>query len=1143
MGVHAGNPQCDGDEDPKVEEFKEEKDDMEVDIKEDENEPELTFPYEEADPLNLWPLASDLEPEDVIEFEDTTESEDVTVPASDIDSLFGRITSISRRLRGRETAHALVEKKGNAKDKYYGKLILDLGNEMGSSVEEGTVAMKNLVRKLGNVEERAECNKLKKELEEARCCVTAVVIDLSLYHVMKSVDAAFAAERARHANARNNASGSRPARGQVTAYVVQECIFPGFKKCNPDNFCGTEGAAELRRWFEKMEMTFGIRECAKDKKVKFSAATLMENKLWNLKVMEYNMVAYTQRFIELALMCPRMIDPESVKIDVYIRGLSDNIKSEVTSSKPTNLNEVVNMTHKLMEQKFPFRLVMIVVSKVIRGTDAQRRSRKRKLKKFMAKLTQLRMLSRKLVKHDATIVCGENVVRIPYENKTLTVESDNDMSQLKVIYFIKARKITIARQVEFRIDLVPGATPVVRALYRLALPEMREFSEQLRDILKKGFIRPSLSPWGAPVLFVKRKDGTFRMRSSVYSKIDLRSGYHQLRIKEEDIPITVFRIRYGHFEFQVMPFGLKNVSAVFMDLMNRVCKPYLDMFVIVFIDDILVYSKDEEEHGNHVIDRNGVHVDPAKIEAIRNWAAPTTPTKKDKKYEWGMEEDEAFYRVDETGKGGGVCFPKLKTHEENYTTYDLELGVVVFVLGYGDVICIERTQKEAIKKKNVKAEKLGRLIKQIFEFRPDRTRCFGNHVWLLRFGGLRDLIMHESHKSKYSIHPGSDKMYQDLKLLYWWLNMKVDISVHGVPILIISDRDNHFTSRFWTSLQKALRINLDMSVAYHPQTDGQNKRTIQILEDMLCTCVIDFGSSWDRHLSLVEFLYNNSYHTSIKAASYEALYRRKLRFGKRGKLSPHYIGPFKILARVGPVAYTLELPEELKGIHSTFHVLNLKKCLAEGDIVILMDEIQLDDNLYMTEEPVEIVNREVKVKFSPHDLIIHHSGHDVQRGVEIYVGFSTCTCQMLHGIFRFDGHPFVMMRFLRNKDEIGPHISARLGVFLSHGLSLCGLLSCLGYIVIALIELWIRADHWGSSVGGIDMVIKDLDLEPKVGAMMRDFFDIPLRHAFLGVLQKVTLLDVVGTSGCHCGVLRSSRWKELSKEISSKILLYGDGSC
>ncbi|GJZ03373.1 putative reverse transcriptase domain-containing protein [Tanacetum coccineum] len=233
-----------------------------------------------------------------------------------------------------------------------------------------------------------------------------------------------------------------------------------------------------------------------------------------------------------------------------------------------------------------------------------------------------------------------------------------------------------------------------------------------------------------------------------------------------------------------------------------------------------------------------------------------------------------------------------------------------------------------------------------FEARPDGTRCIKIRSWLPLFCKLRDLIMHESHKLKYSIHPGSDKMYQDLKKLYWWPNMKVIIaeyvgkcltcsrvkaecqkpsglliqpeiptwkweritmdfvtksahfiptiatdsmetltrlyikeiiSRHGVPISIISDRDSHFTSRFWQSMQSALGTQLDMSTTYHPETDGQSERTIQTLEDMLRACVIDFGKGWERHLPLVEFSYNNSYHASIKATPFEALYGRKCR--------------------------------------------------------------------------------------------------------------------------------------------------------------------------------------------------------------------------------------------------------------------------
>ncbi|GKA15194.1 putative reverse transcriptase domain-containing protein [Tanacetum coccineum] len=232
------------------------------------------------------------------------------------------------------------------------------------------------------------------------------------------------------------------------------------------------------------------------------------------------------------------------------------------------------------------------------------------------------------------------------------------------------------------------------------------------------------------------------------------------------------------------------------------------------------------------------------------------------------------------------------------------------------------------------------------------------------------------------------------------LYIKVIVSRHGVPIFIILDRDSHFTSRFWQSLQNALGTHLDMSTAYHYETDRQSERTIQTLEDMLRAFVIDFRKGWDKHLPLVEFSYNNSYHVSIKAAPFEALYgrecrspvsardrqrsyaniRRKplefqvsdrvmlkvsprkgiFRFGKRGKLNPRYIRPFKIIERIGPVVCKLELPEELSGIHNTFHISNLKKCLSNESLIIPMKELQLDDKLNFIEEPVEIMDREIK---------------------------------------------------------------------------------------------------------------------------------------------------------------------------------------
>nr|GEY92999.1 reverse transcriptase domain-containing protein [Tanacetum cinerariifolium] len=182
---------------------------------------------------------------------------------------------------------------------------------------------------------------------------------------------------------------------------------------------------------------------------------------------------------------------------------------------------------------------------------------------------------------------------------------------------------------------------------------------------------------------------------------------------------------------------------------------------------------------------------------------------------------------------------------------------------------ILEAQTEVIKEENIKAENL-RGMDKAFEVRPDGTCCIKNQSWLPLFGNLRVLIMHESYKLKYSIHLGSDKMYQDLKKLYWWPNMKANIAEYV-------DRDSYFTYRFWQSMQSALGNQLDMSMAYHPQTDRQSERTIQTLEDILRAYVIDFRKGWKRHLPLVEFSYNNSYHDSIKAASFEALYGQKCR--------------------------------------------------------------------------------------------------------------------------------------------------------------------------------------------------------------------------------------------------------------------------
>ena len=752
------------------------------------------------------------------------------------------------------------------------------------------------------------------------------------------------------------------------------------------------------------------------------------------------------------------------------------------------------------------------------------------------------------------------------------------------------------REIEFCLDLVPGTSPISIAPYRMAPAENVELRKQLQELMEKGFIRPSTSPWGAPVLFVKKHDGSLRLcvdyrqlnrvtiknkyplpridelfdqlgGSRYFSKIDLRSGYHQLRVREEDVSKTAFRTRYGHYEFLVMPFGLTNAPAAFMDLMNRVFRPYLDRFIIVFIDDILIYSKTQEEHAEHlrialqtlrehslyakkekcdfwmtdvkflghVVSQEGISVDPSKVEAVLNWERPknvseirsflglagyyrrfvenfsrialplTKLTRKDVRFVWDEEcegafmelrhrltsapilivpnSDEPYTVFTDASKSGLGCVlmqqgrvvayasRQLKPHEKNYPTHDLELAAVIFALKiwrcylYGakfelftdhqslkylftqrDLNLRQRRWIEYMEdydfnlqyhpgKANVVADALSRkshgvLASLAFEdwnrlatvgsfdlqyYEDSNKACVFNivatptlkqlvkqgqwhdeelsEVWnqlqsgeqiegwqispegfLLRKGklvvpndsNLRDAVLYEAHRSKFSIHPGSTKMYMDLKRQYWWRGMKRDVAnfvakcsickqvkadhqrpggelqplpipdwkwdhvtmdfvtglprtqegydavwvvvdrltktahfipiradykvpklcrlyierivtLHGVPVSIVSDRDARFTSKFWKGLQNALGTELRFSTAFHPQTDGQSERVIQILEDMLRACVLDFEGRWGEYLPNAEFAYNNSYQASIGMAPFEALYGRPCR--------------------------------------------------------------------------------------------------------------------------------------------------------------------------------------------------------------------------------------------------------------------------
>nr|GEY56472.1 putative reverse transcriptase domain-containing protein [Tanacetum cinerariifolium] len=676
--------------------------------------------------------------------------------------------------------------------------------------------------------------------------------------------------------------------------VAHECTYSDFLKCQPLNFKGTGGVVGLSQWFEKIESVYSIK-----------------------------------------------ID----KVDKFSDGLPDTIHGSVMATKPKTMQDAIEFATKLMNKKINTWAEHQADNKrksddTTRNNHQQPNKRQNTRRAYAVGngdkrayegprplCTKCTITTTVLVLPNGTSATdlGHFKKECPKlkNNKNQGNQVGNAKAQAKVYTMGKAGANLDNNVVTANITATKDKDKS-KGKRLEDLPVVQEFPEVFPEDLL-GI--PPTRQRELNKLIVKNRYPLLRIDdlfdqlqgSSVYSKIDLRSGYHQLRVQEEDIPKIAFRTLYGHYEFQVMPFGLTNAPAVFMDLMNR----------------------EHEGHHRQILNLLKKEELYAKFSKCEFWISTVQ------------------------------FLSHVIDYRELLSDYDCEIR---YHPRKANVVADALSRKEQVPLKN--EDVVGMLIKtaknpkairmEKLEPSADGTLCLNSRSWLPCYSDLWTVIMHESHKSKYSIYPGSEKMYQDIKKLYWWPNMKANIATyvskcltcakvkakhqrpsvflvqpkilkwnwdnitmdfvtklpkssqgydtiwvivdrltksaifmpmretyplvklarmylkevvtkHGIPVLIIYDRDLRFSSNFLKSLQKALGTSLDMSTAYHPETDRQSKRTIQTLEDILRAYVIDFRNGWVKHFPLVKFSNNNSYHDSIKAALFEALYGQKCR--------------------------------------------------------------------------------------------------------------------------------------------------------------------------------------------------------------------------------------------------------------------------